>query len=269
MRLSAVFMTAALAVSPVYGQTPATDVKPAAQPAETEPQEAEIIHVKTLTGDSFDRLVKLLVVFSVRLAADGQLRTIVVYGPKDVVAQMRRVVTELDTPGSEAAIGRNIEMTMTFLRCSVKVPATVKVLPDDIEPVAKQLRATTQYKDIELWDVLPLRLQEGKQTTESMQLPADEQLFAPGTHGPNTTLDLQILPDAASRKGQTWSVRFGRMNMAFKVPLRTDGSGFNWQTMALNTSGDFLEGQKTVLGKISGAENDTAIFVVISLKVLD
>jgi hypothetical protein len=37
----------------------------------------------------------------------------------------------------------------------------------------------------------------------------------------------------------------------------------------LNTSGDFMEGQKTVLGKVSGTEVDTAIFVVITFKVLD
>ena len=53
-------------------------------------------------------------------SADKNLRTIVVYAPKDVVEQMRKVVAELDRPGSEAAIGRNIEMTMTFLKCSTQ-----------------------------------------------------------------------------------------------------------------------------------------------------
>jgi hypothetical protein len=37
----------------------------------------------------------------------------------------------------------------------------------------------------------------------------------------------------------------------------------------LQTAGDFKEGQKTVLGKISGVDDESAIFVVISLKVLD
>lgn len=37
----------------------------------------------------------------------------------------------------------------------------------------------------------------------------------------------------------------------------------------LSTAGDFMEGQKTVLGKVSGVDEDTAIFVVIALKVLD
>src|ERR1019366_4262974 len=100
------------------------------------------------------------------------LRSIVVYAPKDVVEQMRKVVAELDRPGSEAAIGRNIDMTMTLLKCSVKAPAgATAALPADLESVAKQLRAATQYKDIEVWDVVPLRLQEGKVTEQSLRLP--------------------------------------------------------------------------------------------------
>src|SRR3954447_1164195 len=94
---------------------------PATPPPATQGQsEAVIIPVRTLTGDAFDRLVRLLQVFSgpgVKYSADSQMRTIVVYAPKDVVTQMRRVIEDLDKPGSEAALGRNIEMTLTFLRC--------------------------------------------------------------------------------------------------------------------------------------------------------
>jgi hypothetical protein len=39
--------------------------------------------------------------------------------------------------------------------------------------------------------------------------------------------------------------------------------------VSLKTSGDFKEGQKTILGKLSSAEDETATFVVVSLKVLD
>ena len=84
--------------------------KPPEASAKPENFEAAIIPVKTLTGDSFDRLSKLLGVFNVRYVADEKLRTIVVYAPKDVVVQMRKVVEQLDRPGSEAAIGRNISI---------------------------------------------------------------------------------------------------------------------------------------------------------------
>jgi hypothetical protein len=267
MRLPAAALILALAATLTYGQTPDSEAKP------QEALQAEVIHVTTLTGDSFDRLVNMLRVFKVSIQADSQLRTIVVYAPKDVVAQMKRVVAELDTPGSEAAIGRNIEMTLTLLRCSTKESSGGK-LPDDMELVAKQLRAATPYKDIQLWDTIPLRLQEGKETTETMQLPG---LVDPITHE-RTLLSLQFSPETATHKGDKWSVRFRRASMEFNMPMLTgtfqgkDGASspqYTYQRLGLNTSGDFVAGQKTVLGKISGSESDSAIFAVISLKVLE
>ncbi|HXE62893.1 MAG TPA: hypothetical protein VN519_05100 [Bryobacteraceae bacterium] len=263
MRLRAAALILALAATLTYGQTPAAEAPP------QEALQAEVIHVTTLTGDAFDRLVNLLSVFKASIRSDTQLRTIVVYAPKDVVAQMRRVVAELDTPGSDAAIGRNIEMTLTLLRCSQK-PSSDTKLPADLEPVAKQLRAATQYKDIQLWDTIPLRLQEGKDTTETMQLPGST---GTANQAP-TTVSLWFTTEAATRKGDKWSVRFRRASMDFRIPIITgtfkDGSGpqYSYQNVGLNTAGDFLEGQKTVLGKISGADSDTTIFAVISLKVL-
>ncbi|HVW11174.1 MAG TPA: hypothetical protein VHC90_21460 [Bryobacteraceae bacterium] len=264
MRLCAAALILVLAASFTYGQAPANET------TTQEPLEAAVIHVNTLTGDSFDRLVNLLRVFKASVQADSQLRTIVVYAPKDVVAQMKRVIAELDTPGSDAAIGRNIEMTLTLLRCSQKAPASGAKLPDDMESVAKQLRAATQYKDIQLWDTIPLRLQEGKETSETMELPgtADPLLHQP------TVVSLRLDPEAATRKGEGWSVRFRRVSLDFRIPVVTgtfsDGSKpqFTYQNVGLDTSGDFVEGQKTVLGKISGVESDSTIFAVVSLKVL-
>jgi len=238
------------------------------KPAETkpEPKQAEIIQVKTLTGDAFDRLVRLLKVFDAQFTADNQMRTIVVYAPKDVAAQMRRVVEELDRPGSEAAIGKNIEMTLTLLRCSSKPATTTSSLPPDMEAVAKQLRAATQYKDIQLWDVVPMRLQEGKDTREGLRLPG---VPPPGQVA---TGNITIHPEAVYRKDQGRYVRFSQLNLGFRMPYAS-GSGdhlqYTYVDLALNTSGDFLEGQKTVLGKVSGVEDDDAIFAVIALKVLD
>jgi len=235
------------------------------KPADTkqEPKEAEIIQVKTLTGDSFDRLVKLLKVFGADFTADNQMRTIVVYAPKDVVAQMRRVVEELDRPGSEAAIGRNIEMTLTLLRCSTKPATTASSLPPEMEAVAKQWRAATQYKDIQLWDVVPLRLQEGRDTHESLRLPG-------GVSSAPSIGTFTIRPEAVYRKDQGRYVRLARMDLGFRISYLT-GAGPNTSIfdVGLNTSGDFQEGQKTVLGKVSGVEEGEAIFAVIALKVLD
>lgn len=249
-------MTAGLVTAQDAPQAPA----PPAQQMET-----AVIPVKTLTGDSFNRLVRLLGVFrGANLNGDDKLRAIVVYAPKEQIAQIRQVIDQLDRPGSEAAIGRNIEMTLSFLLCSSKPPAQPKPLPADLEPVAKQLRAATQYQNIELWDVLPLREQEGKQTNDSLRLPVPAGLALPPNQAP--VANIVIMPESVNRTGSMRSVRISTLRMSFRIPV---GSGNSYIEEALDTAGDFQEGQKTVLGKVSGMEEGTAIFVVISVKVLD
>jgi len=238
------------------------------KPAENRPpanSEAEVIQVKTLTGDSFNRLLQLLQVFHADIRGDNQLRTIVVYAPKDVITQVRRVVDQLDRPGSEAAIGKSIEMTLTLLRCSPKPPAVGNTLPPEMEAVARQLRSATQYKDIQMWDVIPLRLQEGTDTLESLRLPGA------GTSGQPTTANITMHPEATFRKDQSRMVRFSRVEIDLRVPTPSlnIAQQFTFNNYNLRTSGDFGEGQKTVLGKISGTGEDEAIFAVITLKVLD
>ena len=56
------------------------------------------------------------------------------------------------------------------------------------------------------------------------------------------------------------SVQIQRLNV--RVP---NVGNTQYLDSTINTSGDFMEGQKTVLGKVSGVEDDTAIFVVIAL----
>jgi len=253
-------MTIFLAAALLHAQDKPAAVKP-------EPREAVIIPVKTLTGDSFDRLVNLLRVFNAQaqFSGDKNLRTIIVYAPKDVVEQMRKVVAELDRPGSEAAIGRNIDMTMTFLKCSAKAPAgEAAALPADLESVAKQLRAATQYKYMEVWDVVPVRLQEGKVMEESFRLPGSA---LPGGGFP--TANIRIHPESVTHKDQGRYVRFEQVKIGFHLPVLIGANQFQYMDFGLTTSGDFMEGQKTVLGKVSGMDEDTSIFVVIALKVLD
>lgn len=272
MRLP-VIVTAVLAARLVSGQDKPAEVK-------QEAAEAVIIPVKTLSGDSFNRLVNLLSVFHANYRGDDKLHTIVVYAPKDVVAQMRRVIEELDRPGSEAAIGHNIDMTLAFLRCSTKPSSERRELPADLEAAAHQLRSATQYKDIQVWDVVPVHLQEGMEASQTMRLPA----AVPGTQGMYATGEIRIRAEAVIRKDTGRYVRFDRLSINFKVPqvagtfqpgVGSQGlnppvnTQVNYINVGLSTAGDFKEDQKTVLGKISGIDDETAIFVVVSLKVLD
>ena len=242
-------------------------------PKKEESFEAVLIPVKTLSADSLNRLHRLLSVFGAKFALDDKLRTILVYAPKDVVAQMRRVIEQLDQPGSEAAIGRNIELTMSFLRCSTKPSTEARTLPPDLEAVAKQIRAATQYKDVQLWDVVPLHIQEGKETQQSLRLPT--AILNPDLSGVNAiaTGHIRLLAESVIRKDSGRYVRFERVNIQLKMPymVKSQPPINNWQyvEVGLNTAGEFKDGQKTVLGKASGIDDDSAVFVVLAPKILD
>ena len=267
-------ITTLFAAMLAYGQGKPTDSK--LVEVNSESWEATTIQIKTLTSEeSFNRLLRLLNIFNsnAKYAGDSQLRIISVYGPKEVVTQIRHVVQDLDKPGSKAAIGRNIDMTMTFLRCSSKAVAASTVLPADMEPVARQLRAASLCKDVQVWDYLPLHLQEGKEATENMRLPGT----LPKLPGATSTVEIRMRPDSVTTKASGRFVRFGIIRVEFKIPIPTGsfetGSiaspQFTNTLVGVNTAGDFLEGQKTVLGKMSGMDDESSIFVVIALKVLD
>jgi hypothetical protein len=120
-------------------------------------------------------------------------------------------------------------------------------------------------------------MQEGKETYQQLRLPNSDPDLPQVT-----TAELVIRPEAVIRKESSRYVRFDSMKIGFRVPYATHpfkntgananplvSTQYNFVDLRLNTSGDFKEGQKTVLGKLSGMEDETATFVVISLKVLD
>jgi hypothetical protein len=228
-----------------------------------------VIPVKTLSGDAFQRLVRLLSAFKANYSADDRLRTILVYAPKDVVEQMKRVVQELDKPGSEAAVGRNIDLTLSFLKCSAKTPTEAGgALPADLESVVKQIRVATQCKNVELWEVLPLRIQEGKDSEQTARLPNKGAAVQVGY----PSVQIRLKPESVTQRDSGRSVRFDSFRLNFRIPFLTSpapaSTSFQFMDVSLHTSGDFKEGQKTVLGKV-GLDDDSAVFVVVALKVLD
>ena len=224
--------------------------------------QATIIPVKHLTGDAFDRLIRLLSVFNpVKYQGDETLRTIIVYGSPEVTAEMRRVVEALDRPDSRAAIGRNISMTLTFLKCDPGEGS--KPVPTGMESVAKQLRAANLCRNVEVWDAVPLRLQEGKQSESNSRLSGG---------GGGANVQMKVRADSIVVKDSGRYGRFGIFNVGFRVPYAVgpeNARQYQFMDVGINTAGDFKEGQKSVLGKVTGPEGAGAIFVVVELQVLD
>ena len=79
---------------------------------------------------------------------------------------------------------------------------------------------------------------------------------------------IDLVPESVNQREAVRSVRFDRFKINFKIPFTTGGTSYQTFEVLLNTAGDFKEGQKTVLGKF-GLDDDSAVFVVVALKVLD
>lgn len=244
--------------------------------------EASVIPVKSLSGDSFIALNNLLntVFKDYRISGNQRLSVILVYAPQTVVEQVRRVVEQLDDPKSSVSLARNVDATLTLLRCSTAARAAATPLPGDLETTAKQIRAMTQYRSVELWDTVPLRLTERNRTEATVVLPrgAGQQ---PIRGSLSVTMEAVRQKPAGryitlSQVSGTFQESGGDKNPSQSITTASQVSAMFQESspdkipaQSIVTAGDFLEGQKTVIGKMPGADDGEAIFIVVQLKVLD
>ena len=79
------------------------------------------------------------------------------------------------------------------------------------------------------------------------------------------TWDADALPDARSFFVNQATPRGIAVTLVDHAARLLNGKG----EFGITTAGEFKEGQKSVIGKTSGGDEDTAVFVVIELKVLN
>jgi hypothetical protein len=113
-----------------------------------------------------------------------------------------------------------------------------------------------------------------------MRLPMG--IFGPQVAAANAVAmgNMRLYVESVVRKETVRYVRFDRINISFKIPYVTGSfkgndanslvsTQFQYMDVGLNTAGEFKDGQKTVLGKVSGIDEESAIFVVVTPKILD
>ncbi len=67
-------------------------------------------------------------------------------------------------------------------------------------------------------------------------------------------------------------VKFDEVRVNLRIPYLTakePTTQWQYHDFGIYTAGEFKEGQKSVVGKMAGSEEDASIFTVIELKVLD
>jgi hypothetical protein len=195
------------------------------------------------------------------VSADNTLQVIVLSGEPAVVASVEQMIRELDVP-SNVQVSKDIEVIVSVIGASSgpDLPAGQE-MPEGMTPVIKQLRGIFPYKNYQLLSSMLLRSREGAnaenkgnmkgfENTGSKPMPGEYSI----EYGEASVSSEQGKPVIHLRKFQFFT-SVANSNQMFGVRVSTDI--------------DLPEGQKTVVGKANVESIDSALFVVLTARLVN
>ncbi|MGA8027337.1 MAG: hypothetical protein WB992_09325 [Bryobacteraceae bacterium] len=186
------------------------------------------------------------------VVGDNALKAVVIKGEASVVAATEQAIKELDV---QQAKDSDIEVTVYVIGATSKSQSQTPP-PKAIEPVVKQLQGIFPYENYELMDTMLIRSREGRpaSTTGMIKNLGSSQ---------DIIKTYSITYDVASNPSQAdpHSIRFERF--VFHANESTGSS------VGFDTDFDIHEGQKVVVGKTNVDAGDSALFVVLTARVLE
>jgi len=186
---------------------------------------------------------------------------LILSGPKDTVAGFEEIVKQLDVA---PVVKKDVETTVYMIIASAQSASTA-TLPQDLDPVVKQLKTIFNYKGFRLLDSFVLRSSDGEHGDTTGFLPPLENL------PPGNKISYGLHYNKVSIEGSDNArvAHFDRLQLNLKVPVATS-NGTIGVDASISTDVDVPEGKKVVVGKTSALEgSDGALILVISAKVVD
>ena len=181
---------------------------------------------------------------------DNGLKAIVLKGRADKVAEAEQTIKELDIPPpTESA--HDIDVTIYIVGGTSKSQSS-SAAPKEIEPVIKQLQSIFPYSSYELLNTVAIRSREGKQASNSGQM----KQF--GNTTAQTPTFYGIVYDTSI--GSPQAIRFDR----FRFDVRSGNVN-----VAIGTDLEVHPGQKVVVGKTNIDNGESALFVVLTARIVE
>ncbi len=199
---------------------------------------------------------------NVSAAADNALQAIVLTGNSADVSAVEQMVKELDTA---AAASRDFELTIWAIGGSNDSDSAPEgQIPESIASVVKQLRAIFPYKTYDLLSTMLIRSREGTRAGNDGVMHALTK--APAAPFPST-YSVNYSDSTVSTDDGTAMVHLRDFRFITRMPV---GSGSQWQLkeVSINTDVDLRDGQKVVVGKSNVGSSDSALFVVLSARLV-
>lgn len=238
MKLAIVLLIAALAMA----QEPA------------KPQHARMIRLQHTEAGSVVSLVgPMAAKGAVTLAADAKLNIITLSGPPNAVAMIESFIQQID------AAKKSIEVTAWVIVGEKE--AVADKMPDDLQPVLKQLKSLFPFAGYRLAETAVVRgvAGQGSQTRGSLPNPAPV---------PQTYTFRYQRADLDSAGGEPTiglkDVRFDTM-----VPYPTGAGKYQYMEASILSDVNLRSGQKIVLGKASAGLGKESLFLVLSARIVD
>jgi len=218
------------------------------------PQNARMIQLQhTETGSVVSLVGPIAAKGAVTLAADAKLNIITLSGPPDAVAVIENFIKQID------AARKSIEVTAWVIVGQKE--ANAEKMPDDLQPVLKQLKSLFPFAGYRLAETAVVRgvAGQGSQTRGSLPNPA---LI------PQTYTFRYRRADADSTEGipviKLSEVRFDTM-----VPYEAGVGQHQYMEASIISDVSLKSGQKVVLGKTSAGLGKESLFLVLSARVVD
>lgn len=255
----AVFLSAPVCAQP----------KDAASPLDT------VSRIIQLKHRSPDELEDILGIFGARLVSDRNSDFIGVNGPPAAVEAIELAIKELDVPRPPA---KNVELTVYLLHADVSDEAYVDV-PEQLAGVITQLQDVFTYTQYKLFDTLLLRCRDGSSVSgggffPAGFLPVDEQT-QPATYVFRVD-SVRVIENEDSLTIQLDRLTFGaqvevliRQTMPGPDGARVLSHSQFREVGGIEADIDVPEGKKVVVGKSSISAGGSALFVVLTAKVIE
>ncbi|HEY3455710.1 MAG TPA: secretin N-terminal domain-containing protein [Bryobacteraceae bacterium] len=203
---------------------------------------------------------------AVSIRANDALKAIVVRGKAADVATVEQTIRELDSSSTPAA-SRDVELMVYLVSGSNAAPtaSTPAEKLAALAPVVKQLRAIFPYSDYQLLSSMLLRSGEGSVTSSTGLL----KPFQNGNSGSSypSTYSITFKDATISQEGGRSSIHLGQFHFRTR-PVMTSGTQTQGYEIGIQTDVDLPEGQKVVVGKANIETADSAIFVILSAKLM-
>ena len=252
--LLSVMMTPVL----LWPQTP-TEPAPAAEAAVT-----KIVRVHSARPE---KLAAMVSAGNVAIRADDALKAIVVRGKPADVATVEQTIRELDNSSTPAA-SRDVELMVYLVSGSnaAPTPSTPAEKLPALAPVVKQLRAIFPYSDYQLLSTMLLRSGEGTGTASTGLL----KPFQNGNNGSTypSTYAINFKDATISQEGGRPSIHLRQFHFSTRPFITVSATAGQNYDIGIQTDVDLPEGQKVVVGKANIESADSAIFVILSAKLM-